>query len=89
MFLQFMRQFRRFFSCQKAVSALEYAILAGVVVAVVGAAIATFSNSVSSSIDALGTKISTGTQSVPTGQLGGGGGNNNNNNNNNNNQPNN
>ena len=60
MLIPFMRHCGRFLRCERAVSALEYAVLAGVVIAGVGAAIFTFSETIATSIGTLGTKISTG-----------------------------
>ena len=56
----------RFFKASRAVSALEYAILVGVVVVAIGAALAVFTDQVTNALNAAGTSIS----SVPG--LGGG-----------------
>ena len=51
------RRFRRFLKANEAVSALEYAILVGVVAVAIGAAIVTFSDELSSTLEAMGTSI--------------------------------
>ena len=48
----------RFFKAREAVSALEYAILVGVVVVAIGAALATFQNQVTDALSAAGARIS-------------------------------
>ena len=53
------RLFRRFLRADEAVSALEYAILVGVVAVAVGAAIVTFSGNLSDTLEAMGTEIET------------------------------
>ena len=56
------RRFSRFLRANEAVSALEYAVLVGVVVLGVGGAIMAFSDSVESAIGAIGTTVTnTGT----------------------------
>ena len=55
------RRFRRFVRANEAVSALEYAILVGVIAVAIAAALATFSTSISTGIAAIGTAISTPT----------------------------
>jgi len=60
MLLPFMRRCGRFIRCERAVSALEYAILAAVIIGGIGTAIAAFSNSMNTSIDTLATSIGTG-----------------------------
>ena len=61
MLIPFMRRCGRFLRSERAVSALEYAVLAGVVIAGVGAAIVTFSENVADGIKAIGTsKVETG-----------------------------
>ena len=59
----------RFVRAQEAVSALEYAIIVGVVVAGVGGALAVFTGDVEDAIEAVGTKVTTGTGTVSTGNL--------------------
>ena len=51
------RRFRRFLRANEAVSALEYAILVGVIAVAVSAAIATFGGKISDTIAALGSGI--------------------------------
>ena len=46
--------FRRFLRAREAVSALEYAILVGVVVAAVGAALVTFSGNIKTAMTTVG-----------------------------------
>ena len=53
------RRFRRFLRATEAVSALEYAILVGVITVAVGAAVTTFSETISDAIDDIGTEITT------------------------------
>ncbi len=59
MLIPFMRRCGRFLRSERAVSALEYAVLAGVVVAGVGTAIITFSESIGKALDNIGTSIET------------------------------
>ena len=59
MLLPILRRCGRFLRCERAVSALEYAILAGVVMAAVGTAIYAFSDNVADAIASLGGKIET------------------------------
>ena len=51
------RRFRRFLRANKAVSALEYAILVGVIAVAISAAIATFGGKITSTIANLGRGI--------------------------------
>lgn len=51
------RRLRRFLKANEAVSALEYAILVGVIAAAVGGAILTFGGSITTAIGNLGTDI--------------------------------
>ena len=48
----------RFFRASRAVSALEYAILVGVIVVAIGAALATFQNQVTEALQRAGDRIS-------------------------------
>ena len=48
---------RRFVRAREAVSALEYAILVGVVVAAVGAALVTFSGNIETALTKIGTSV--------------------------------
>ena len=59
----------RFVRAQEAVSALEYAIIVGVVVAGVGGALAMFTGDVEDAIEGVGTKVTTATGTVGTGNL--------------------
>ena len=52
------RRFRRFIRANEAVSALEYAVLVGVVVVGIGAALGTFSEQIKNGLKAAGAKIS-------------------------------
>ena len=51
------RRFRRFLRANKAVSALEYAILVGVIAVAVSAAIFTFGGKISTAIGVMGTTV--------------------------------
>lgn len=66
---RFLRRCGRFLSCEKAVSALEYAVLAGVVLAGVGAAIVAFTGDIATSIGTIGEKLDTGAQSIADADL--------------------
>ena len=59
------RRFRRFLRANEAVSALEYAILVGVVAVAIGVALVTFSGSIDTAIDTIGTGIKGLTQATP------------------------
>ena len=61
-----LRRWCHFLSCRRAVSTLEYAILAGVVVAGVGAAVVTFGDNISTAIEDIGTKVETGAGTTDT-----------------------
>ncbi len=61
------RRFRRFLKANEAVSALEYAILVGVVSVAVGGALITFSDSISTAITTLGTDVATTAGSTDAG----------------------
>ena len=52
-----LRFLRRFIRAREAVSALEYAILVGVIVAGVGAALVTFSDSIEGALGKIGTSV--------------------------------
>ena len=60
MLLPILRRCGRFLRCERAVSALEYAILAGVVLAGVGAAIVVFVGNVGTAIEDLGDEVAQG-----------------------------
>ena len=68
-FKTMLRILGRFARAQEAVSALEYTIIVGVVVAGVGGAIAAFTGDVEDAIEGVGTKVTTATTSVGTGDL--------------------
>ena len=51
------RQVRRFLRVDQAVSALEYAILVGVIAVAIGAALVTFSDNLTDGIEAIGGKV--------------------------------
>ena len=59
------RRLRRFARANKAVSALEYAILVGVIAVGIGAALATFSTSVTTALGTIGTAVSGITATTP------------------------
>lgn len=63
------RRFRRFLRATEAVSALEYAILVGVVTVAIGAAVATFSGNIQTVIEGIGTKVVNTGNTVDTGDL--------------------
>ena len=52
------RRFRRFAKANEAVSALEYAILVGVIAVAIAAALATFGGNITTGITAIGTQVS-------------------------------
>jgi len=64
MLLPFLRRCGRFLRCERAVSALEYAVLAGVVLAGVGVAIVTFTGDIATAITDLGDEVVVGAESV-------------------------
>ena len=51
------RRFGRFARANEAVSALEYAILVGVIAVAIGLALTTFSDQITTAMNAIGTKI--------------------------------
>ena len=51
------RRFRRFLAGTEAVSALEYAILVGVIAAAIGAVLVTFGGNITTAIQAFGTTV--------------------------------
>ena len=51
------RRLRRFLKANEAVSALEYAILVGVIAVAVGAALVTFGGDITTAIAAIGGKV--------------------------------
>ena len=57
MLIPFMRRCGRFLRCERAVSALEYAVLAGVVIAGVGLAIVSFTGNITTAVNEIGTEI--------------------------------
>ena len=63
------RFFRRFVQANEAVSALEYAILVGVIAVAVGAAIAVFGGNIKTSITGIGTKVVNTANTADTGDL--------------------
>ena len=63
-------RFRRFVRSTKAVSALEYAILVGIVAIAITAALATFSDSITTALDNIGDDIS-GTTTAGSPNMGG------------------
>ena len=63
------RLFRRFLKANKAVSALEYAILVGVIAVAVGAALVAFSGKITTALTTIGGQVGavdTGAVSVTT-----------------------
>ena len=53
------RRFRRFLKANEAVSALEYAILVGVIAVAVGLAVVTFGGDINAAIEAIGDEVQT------------------------------
>ena len=51
------RRFRRFVRAREAVSALEYAILVGVIAVAIAAALTTFSENIETAIKSIGTNM--------------------------------
>ena len=60
------RRLRRFARANKAVSALEYAILVGVIAVAVAAAMVQFSGSITTALDEIGDKVSKAKIATPT-----------------------
>ena len=60
------RRLRQFARANEAVSALEYAVLVGVVAVAIGPALVTFSNDVQTAILALGDNVATINTTAPT-----------------------
>ena len=60
------RRFRRFLKANEAVSALEYALLVGVVAVGVGAGVAAFSEQVFDGVESIGNSISQTQGVIPT-----------------------
>ena len=67
----FLRAVARFTRAKEGVSALEYAIVVGVVVAGVGGAVYAFTDATETAIASIGTKVTTGTGTVETADLDG------------------
>lgn len=63
------RQVRRFLRVNEAVSALEYAILVGIIAVGLAAALITFSDNIEDSITGIGTKVKTGAATAETAKL--------------------
>ena len=51
------RQTRRFLRVDEAVSALEYAILVGIIAVAIGTALLAFGENIANAIDGIGTKV--------------------------------
>ena len=68
------RRLRRFLRANEAVSALEYAILVGVIAVGVGAALVTFGDNIEAALTGLGTDIQGGVDAIPQPDLDGDGG---------------
>lgn len=58
MLISLLRRSGRFLRCERAVSALEYAVMAGVVIAGVGAAIVAFTTDLGNAITGMGSTVS-------------------------------
>ena len=65
-----LRAVARFARAKEAVSAMEYAIVVGVVVAGVGGAVVAFTDSVETAIDDIATNVTSGAGTVPAATLG-------------------
>lgn len=61
----FLRFLRRFLRAQEAVSALEYAVLVGIIVAGVGGALVAFSDNIEQAVDTIGTGVASQTAPTP------------------------
>ena len=59
------RRFRRFLNASEAVSALEYAILVGIITVGIGAAVFTFSGNIQNVIAQIGTQVETRDDMIP------------------------
>lgn len=59
------RRFRRFVRANKAVSALEYAILIGVIAAALGGALVAFGGNITGAIAAFGAKVTAAGAAAP------------------------
>ena len=59
-----LRFLRRFFRAQEAVSALEYAVLVGVIIAGIGGALLAFSGNIETALNNIGAQVAT--QQGPT-----------------------
>ncbi len=66
---QISRRLRRFLKADEAVSALEYAVLVGVVVIGVGGAITAFSDNIEAAIAEIGTNVDGATNNVGKGEV--------------------
>lgn len=64
------QSFRRFLQASDAVSALEYALLVGIITVFLGAALATFGGDIQNTIEGIGDDVATRGQLV--GETGGG-----------------
>lgn len=62
------RRFRRFAKANEAVSALEYAILVGVITVAVGAALVTFSGTITTALSDIGTGLGKTTEKLKEGK---------------------
>ena len=62
------RRFRRFAKANEAVSALEYAILVGVITMAVGAALVTFSGNIGDAIENIATGLGKTTEALKEGK---------------------
>ena len=59
--MQSPRRFRRFLRADEAVSALEYALLVGIIAVGIGAALVTFQNTITAALTTIGTSVTTAT----------------------------
>ena len=63
------RRFHRFVRAREAVSALEYAILVGIIAVGIGVALTVFETKLSTAIEAVGTRVNTTAATTGTGAL--------------------
>lgn len=62
------RRLRRFSRANEAVSALEYAILVGIITVAVGVALVTFSGNIATALTDIGTGLETTTKTIEKGE---------------------
>lgn len=65
MLTQYTKKFVRYLRNTKAVSALEYAILVGLIATAIAVAITTFGTSIDTTMDSLGTDLTNASRATP------------------------